>query len=41
MSTPIYSDDIQAVEKLRDKLARLLTQQNRMKALNDPVLKEP
>ena len=34
MSTPIYSDDIQAVEKLRDKLARLQTQQKRMKALN-------
>jgi hypothetical protein len=31
---PIYSDDIQAVEKLRDKLARLKTQQDRMKALN-------
>ena len=30
----IYSDDPQAVEKLRDKLARLNTQQKRMKALN-------
>lgn len=34
MTTPIYSDDVQAVEKLRDKLARLQTQQKRMKALN-------
>lgn len=30
----IYSDDPQAVEKLRDKLTRLRTNQDRMKAVN-------
>jgi hypothetical protein len=30
----IYSDDVQAVEKLRAKLGKLKTQQDRMKAVN-------
>jgi hypothetical protein len=32
--TAIYSDDVEAVEKLRAKLGKLKTQQDRMKAVN-------